>query len=144
MDCQFVAIKRCRTLARLRETLSSLPATLEETYERIVNSIDAEDTEDAERILTWLCYSVRPLTLVEMAETLAVDLVDSRFHEDRRLVEVADVLAVCPNLVVQTVLDKDVPKIPVLKAGTTIVLLAHASVKDYLLSRYPRLGKLKR
>jgi hypothetical protein len=143
VDCQFVAIKKCRTLARLKATLSSLPATLEETYERIVGSIDPEDIEDAERILVWLCYSLRSLTLFEIAEALAIDVVDSNFYDDRRLAEVADVLNICPNFVVQTLLENDDPQDPVLKAGTTIIRLAHASVKDFLLARHPRIGKLQ-
>jgi len=46
---------------------------LDETYERILNSIEDEDQQYARRALVWLAFSIRPLHIEELAEAAVVD-----------------------------------------------------------------------
>ena len=45
----------------LRTSLQSLPQTLEDTYSRILLSIDQEYVRDAISVLRWLAFSARPV-----------------------------------------------------------------------------------
>src|SRR5436190_21073547 len=57
----------------IRAVLASLPQTLDETYNRILKSIDSRYHQEAITALTWLALSVRPLTLDEVAEACILD-----------------------------------------------------------------------
>jgi hypothetical protein len=50
----------------LRKALESLPKTLEETYARILANIDEKHRQYAIRILQFLTYSERLLTIHEV------------------------------------------------------------------------------
>ena len=45
VECQLDALRRCRTSEGLLKALNSLPKTLDETYERILQGIDENDRE---------------------------------------------------------------------------------------------------
>jgi ankyrin repeat protein len=118
-------------LEELDEALGSLPATLEETYERALSAVEEKRREGFCYLLRWLSFSARPMQLGEVTEILAIDfsakprpLYDPRrrfingaryFHRHSNLVSV---------LIVKT------------KSGQHQELrLAHLSVRDYLLSK---------
>ena len=94
-------------------------------------SINQESVEDARRILTVLCYAMRPLTTKELIEAVAVELGDEpRFNSDGRLDSADDIRRVCPGLI-----DVDVkPEYGALgpSAETLRVRIAHFSVQEYL------------
>jgi hypothetical protein len=69
----------------LRKTLKSLPRTLDDTYARILASINEAYSQDALRILQWLVYSTRPLLLEEVAEVVAVNTEELQFNVDHLL-----------------------------------------------------------
>jgi ankyrin repeat protein len=56
----------------IRQILSELPRTLDETYERILLKIDEEKRAYAHRLFQWLVVSIRPLRVEELAELFAV------------------------------------------------------------------------
>ena len=89
-------------MVKLRQALDSLPKTLNETYERILCSIDLSFKDEALRILQWLTYAGRPLSLEEVAEILAfdVDKNDITFNRENRLPEPKEVLSICCGLVI--------------------------------------------
>ncbi len=64
----------CRHIKGLREALKALPETLDDTYDRILMSIDKNDSQDALRVLQWLVCSARPVRIKEVAEAIATDL----------------------------------------------------------------------
>ncbi|MCJ1403803.1 hypothetical protein MMC11_007026 [Xylographa trunciseda] len=98
--CQLDELRKCLKPAILRNTLKSLPRTLDDTYARILCNIDEQYKEDAFKILQWLAYSVRPLSIEEMAEVLAVDTEGyPRIDPNNRLREPRDVLTICSSLV---------------------------------------------
>jgi hypothetical protein len=102
------ALAKCRNKAQLRISLSTLPPTLDETYERILSAIREEDAEYAVRILRWLSFSERPLLLEEVAEVVALDPGrEVPFHEDEVLLDPLDVLEICSSLVITTTISKD-------------------------------------
>ena len=136
--CQLDAIRKCVKLDTLRKTLSNLPRTLEDTYQRILCSIDEEYVDDALKILQWLTFSARPMSLDEIAEVVAIDLTKNpKFDDARRLRRPQDVVSICSSLVVvsseqiQADNTNSQPEEPVL---TDMIALAHLSVKDYLTS----------
>ncbi|KAK2747861.1 hypothetical protein FQN55_004738 [Onygenales sp. PD_40] len=113
--------------------LGSLPATLDETYDRILLSIDEEHSEYALRILTWLAFSARPLFLSEVAEVVAVDT-DNGLDPGGVLEDPMDVMAICSTLVTITApREKRFFQLKRKVVEETVVLV-HYSVKEYLLS----------
>ena len=56
-------------------------------YLRIITQIDESYGEDAFRILQWLVYSARPLSLSEIAEVLAIEWDDTCFSTESRLTD---------------------------------------------------------
>jgi hypothetical protein len=57
----------------IQKALSSLPKTLDDTYDRILCQIDKEYIQYTLQILHWLTYSARPLGIEEIAEVTAID-----------------------------------------------------------------------
>jgi ankyrin repeat protein len=97
------SLGKCRNRATLRNALKTLPPTLDETYERILRSIRQEDINYAIRILRWLAFSVRPLTIAEIAEVVAIDIDrDPAFDAEEVLEDPLDILNICTSLVTIT------------------------------------------
>ncbi|KUM55675.1 hypothetical protein ACN42_g11571, partial [Penicillium freii] len=121
--CQLDSLARCRHEAAMEEALESLPLNLNETYERIFESIPSELRIDAIRLLQFLVHSKRPLTLAEVKEVIATQIEDESrgFDIKRRLFCETDILAYCPSLVT------------VIYNNDKELHLAHFSVEEYLL-----------
>ncbi|KAI9703722.1 MAG: hypothetical protein M1836_007492 [Candelina mexicana] len=98
--CQLDSLKNCLNLKALRKALKTLPATLDETYARILKNICSEYEGNAFTILQWLVYSARPLRLEEVVDVIAVDVKgDPRFDLENRLAEPREILKICSSLV---------------------------------------------
>lgn len=116
----------------LRQSLATLPQTLDETYERILTSIPREDCVYAIRILQWLTFSARPLSIDEVAEVAAIDVArEPTFDRDEVLVDPLEALAICSSLVTFTTNPQ------------RIITLAHYSVQEYLASDRIKQGSAK-
>ncbi|KAJ4986108.1 pfs domain-containing protein [Stagonosporopsis vannaccii] len=125
--CQLDTLAKCRNRAMLRRSLASLPSTLDNTYDRILSAISEEDSVYAIRALRWLAVSTRPLYLKEIAEVVAIDTDrEPAFEHEEVLEDPSDILDICSSLV-------SVTKENTLSKKRVIVL-AHYSVKEYLLS----------
>lgn len=139
MVCQIDELKKCLNLPMLRKQLKSLPATLQQTYERILLNIGQDYSQYALKLLQWLTYSKQLLSLWELAEVVAIDEdEDPRFDPERRFPEPEDILWICSSLLTATEEEdddvwEDYPRqrerVKVVK-----VKLAHFSVKEYLIS----------
>jgi len=113
----------------LRKALKSLPKTLDDTYVRILCTIKAEYYSYAFKILQWLVFSVRPLSIQEAAEILAIDEEAERgFDPEYRLEDPRDILTICSSLVTIAIAKKDHNE------DYEELRLAHYSVKEYLIS----------
>ena len=134
--CQLDTLGKCRNRLTLRKALTSLPSTLDETYDRILCAISKEDSEYAVRILRWLAFSARPLLVEEIAEVIAIDVErNPAFNREEVLEDPLDVLSICSSLVTITTTRSTWNR---LQTGPDVpsrcVALAHYSVKEYLIS----------
>jgi hypothetical protein len=124
----------------LRKSLASLPRTLDQTYDRILTAISEEYAEYAMRILQWLTFSARPLSVEEVAEVVAIDVArDPAFDRDEVLVDPLEALDICSSLVTITTNQVDRRSV----SAQRIVALAHYSVQEYLVSDRIRQGSAK-
>lgn len=138
-------LEKCVTVAHLRKALECLPHTLDDTYDRILRSINSDEIyrRDAFRIFQWLVYATRPLLLEEVAEIIAIDTVESQFDPENRLSDPRDLLTICSTLITTVTLktekdvgesdSSDVPESENVHVKTEIYL-AHFSIKEYLTS----------
>lgn len=148
--CQLDALSGCRSLNKLRQTLDSLPTTLDGTYDRILCNIDPMFKRETLQILQWLASSLRPLTVEEVAELVAFDVDgEPKFDAANRLADVEEILDLCSSLTICTMPDsaesddtnRDLEgSTTISEAGGPIIRLAHFSVKEYLLSSRIRQG----
>ena len=124
----------------LRKSLASLPQTLDQTYDRILTTISEEYAEYAMRILQWLTFSARPLSVEEVAEVVAIDVArDPAFDGDEVLEDPLEALNICSSLVTITTNEVDRRSGP----AQRIIALAHYSVQEYLVSDRIRQGSAK-
>ncbi|RYO17084.1 hypothetical protein AA0111_g11220, partial [Alternaria arborescens] len=138
--CQLDTLGKCCNRAMLRKSLASLPRTLDQTYDRILSAISDEHSNYAIRILQWLTFSARPLSVEEVAEVVAIDVArDPAFDRDEVLEDPLEVLDICSSLV--TITTNEVDR----RSGSAqrIVALAHYSVQEYLVSDRIRQGLAK-
>jgi len=127
--CQLETLRRC-PLRYISSTLEELPETLDETYERILQSIPKKMQKDAHRIFQWIMVSSRPLRIEELAEVFAINFdeemsgipkFEPRWRDPNA--ETA-VLSACSTLV--AIVDH--------QWNGKIVQFSHFSVKEYLAS----------
>ena len=125
----------------MRRVLQELPASLDETYERILGEILKSNPDQAYRLLQCLTVATRPLRVDELAEILALDFdggedgipelnADWRWDDKQQ-----GVLATCSSLIV--VVEGYVNY----WEKTRVVQFAHFSVKEFLTS--DRLADIK-
>ena len=102
------ALARSRTRADFNDCLQSLPSGsdgLRQTYRDAMDRIQSQDKQDvryAMRILAWLCFSARPLKVLELRYALAIDSHkdnEQDFNENRLLPR-EDIEPLCNGLVV--------------------------------------------
>jgi ankyrin repeat protein len=123
----------------LQKALATLPPTLDQTYDRILAGIDVDYSQYALRILQWLTFSARPLSIDEVAEVVAIDTRrDPAFDRDEVLEDPMEVLNICSSLVT-TMVDHNSNTWG--ESPRPIVALAHYSVKEYLVSDRIWIGK---
>ena len=102
---QLMELKKCRTQKAIREQLNNLPEGLDETYDRVLLGIDKKDHGYTKTFLLWLCFAVRPLTLKELAATVAVNLAAEngpQFECENKIQDISDVLNMCSSFVIKS------------------------------------------
>ncbi|KAJ5641187.1 hypothetical protein N7490_005187 [Penicillium lividum] len=98
--CQLDTLQTCLDLQMLRKSLKHLPATLEETYARILASINENYRPYAIKILQFLTYSERPLAIKEALDIVVIDPYGNPlFDPALRLPEPREIMRVCSSLV---------------------------------------------
>ncbi|KAN0136461.1 hypothetical protein V8E53_005829 [Lactarius tabidus] len=136
--CQLEMLRNCLP-KNVRRILRELPASLDETYERMLREILEVNAEQVYRLLQCLAVSTRPLRVDELVEVLALDFdvaeegvpTLSGWRSDD---EEQDVLSACSSLIVVVDGFDHFGK-------TRVVQFAHFSVKEFLTS--DRLANLK-
>ncbi|KAF9232181.1 hypothetical protein BU15DRAFT_81525 [Melanogaster broomeanus] len=121
VQCQLDRLNGCWSLGDLREVLDTLPATLYETYDRMLRAIDKQEFGGrvARRALMWLVTALRPLTLSQLAEALTIDR-DNAVSSMPTMHE-TDIIEICGSFVS-------------FNERSSIITLSHYSVKEYLTS----------
>ena len=143
VKCQLDALGRCLSLSSLRKALRSLPKDLDDTYARILQSIeDDEHSKLVATVVQWLAYSREPMSIAEISEVLTVDLDDDhQFDVERRLEDPQDLLRICSSFVTTVTRTGDYGPAP---GSNEILQFAHFSVREYLESSRIHDGPAKR
>ncbi|KAH8804087.1 hypothetical protein DL96DRAFT_1686730 [Flagelloscypha sp. PMI_526] len=129
--CQVDILQGVKSSEQLRKSLHSLPKSLSETYNYILEKIPQELRVQAHRLFAILSFASTVISINELSALLAVDLVNERndddlpvFREEYRFRDPLDVVDLGTSLVSRVVSAYD---------GTIHLQLAHASVKEHLL-----------
>jgi len=149
--CQLFELSQSKSTrpSRVENVLKTLPATLDETYARMLERIGPADRGDAFTLLRWLAYAMRPMKLAELQTAVIIrpedDEVDAGDEGD-----LGDSLSILAGLVVFSEGSDDVAASdsstdedefwnnhdPPAEAANltphTRIRLAHFSVKEYL------------
>ncbi|KAJ3885138.1 ectomycorrhiza-induced ankyrin-domain/NACHT-domain-containing protein [Lentinula edodes] len=124
VDCQMMQLQKCPKNRDVKEALKTLPATLQDTYDQALERLERlpqREREDVQHVLLWLLYAFKPLTKRKVNDIWKVDLLKQNFDPDEMDLQV----------------EKDIPSTFVTVGQNNIIQLAHASVKEYLIS-YPQ------
>jgi hypothetical protein len=111
----------------IRHALNHLPEGLQETYENILGKVEPGCVDIVKQTLQWLVCDVLTLTLAELYECLAIEQDMDHIDEEAQLSSPMDIYDLCGSLIAVTAEGE--------------VILAHLSVKDYLLSDAIKHGK---
>lgn len=108
--------------AKVRKRLHTLPRSLGELYARCLDAVPPDDRADVHRILIWLVFACSPLSADDVAQLLSFDYTEPTpvFDTSLQPSSTTAVLSLIGSTFV-TVQDGE-------------VRLAHASVKDFILS----------
>ncbi|KAI9439163.1 hypothetical protein H4582DRAFT_1775797, partial [Lactarius indigo] len=126
--CQLETLQHCLP-QNVPRVLRELPASLDETYERVLKEIVTANRRQAYRLLQCLTVASRPLRVEELAEILALDFDGAKegipeLKEDWRGEDQQEtVLSTCSSLI--SVVDD---------GGHRVVQFSHFSVKEFLTS----------
>jgi len=127
--CQLEALRHCLPPS-VKRILDELPESLDDTYERILRSINKANRDHALRLLQCVTVAIRPLRVEELAEVLAVDFDAARnggipiLKPDWRWSDQHQaVLSTCSSLI--AIVDD---------GDSQVVQFSHFSVKEFLTS----------
>jgi ankyrin repeat protein len=132
----------------VRRTLDELPKNLPEAYDRILRNIDRSRAAAAAReVLRWLVHAQRQLATSELLEVTGFLIQEGpRFDREEVLGDLDDILRICSSLVSVTTSEHETDSELDDRGGRCAafapghVRLAHASVKEYLVSGSPCLA----
>ncbi|KAK5409380.1 hypothetical protein LTR06_006953 [Exophiala xenobiotica] len=129
-ECQLNALQsmKDRRAKRIQESLEMLPADIFKTYSRIIGSFEHSSEKSlAARILMFVCYSARPVTVAEVAEFAILEDGMKSVDPQDRLEDFAGIIAPLNSL---------------LDIRGEILALSHKSVQEFLIAGHRR-GLLK-
>jgi len=124
--CQFQSFQNLKQASKVRQALDNLPNGLDETYIRMLLTIDPDYHHQVRRALEWLAFAMRPLTIGELAEAFVTDPENSP-PVGERLFTPEDILEYLPGLVTTTTFHH--------RREYDRIRLAHFSIKEYLVSQ---------
>ena len=89
------------TLRKVKIALASLPEEIDKTYDEVLQRIHAQGADHvalALKVLGWIRYATRPLSIRELQHAVAVEPGDAQFDEDG-IPDISLVLSVCAGIV---------------------------------------------
>jgi hypothetical protein len=102
--------------------LEGTPKSLEQIYTDILVRIPPQDRFVARKTLFWLTFALRALRFDELCEAVVIEEGKLSIADDMRLIEPGELLKICQSLISYD-------------ATTSVVTLAHSSVREFLTSR---------
>lgn len=133
------------TLRDVQHELESLPASLDETYERILTQVPPLHKEKLHKLLRWLIFAARPVSLEELDEVMAVDHRSQCYDAASKLMSPEQLFQLGAGLIIKSYKptktsapfrfmrennDYSILHVP----AAVEAKLSHASVKDFLVS----------
>lgn len=106
--------------SQVKMAFQNLPKTLDSTYEDAMQRLSAQQRDDVElaiKVLSWISYAIRPLSIVELQHAIAIDFSEKEFDEEA-LTDQDILTSVCGGLVR---IDQE----------TTTVRLIHSTAQEY-------------
>lgn len=106
-------------VSHFKNALKTLPLGLQTMYDDALNRIaaDVPHTEDALKVLYWVSFAKRPLTVDELIHALAVTLEDKDYDADNELLD--EITSICAGLLI-------------IDPISCVVRLAHHTTDEYL------------
>ena len=99
-------MKKCLTPAMVRTELKRMPETLDQTYDRILQSVPSLHESFVQSALHWLAFATRPLQLQELAEAVVLSPESGGFEPDVcRLLDENLILELCGTLVTASIVE---------------------------------------
>lgn len=127
VQCQLDLLSAQRTGRDVMKALEKIPEGLNGTYELILERISPSDRVLAREALVWLTYSCQPMRLAALNEAVVIHRGDEYLDDECKLCDQRAILYICQGLVSYD-------------ERTTIITLAHSSVKAYLTSELIKHG----
>lgn len=136
--CQIDQICLLTNDKQRRKALETLPRDLFETYQRILERVDAEPPSNkdlVERSLRWLTHSEKSLSTESLLTAIAIDIGAESVDEDD-FADEEDILKLCSSLISRANTEAD-------SNGGSTLQLSHFTVKEFLtdtrLAQIPRI-----
>lgn len=126
-ESQIANVQSQYTDRDIKRALLGMPDNLNETYSRILQSRNSNNTyrKYVRKMLLWLSFANRPLHLTELCEALVIEEGDVDIDASNRLHDVNMILRLGQGLVV-------------LDDASGYVTLGHSSVKTFITSSFAR------
>ena len=87
------------SVSQLEAVLERLPRNLDEHFDRALAKIRPENKKEAKRLLTWLAFSKRPLTVHELLDALTIDVDKECIERGEPPRSPDELLSICPDLI---------------------------------------------
>ncbi|KAF9063467.1 ankyrin repeat-containing domain protein [Rhodocollybia butyracea] len=120
------ALEKCQTPRQIKQVLERLPSTLEELYLHAMLKEHTEHQADAYRLLQWLICAAEPVSVDQVGEILAIDILEQTFDPEDRPLNIEEGLY---GIVSSTL---------IVIETNGVVQLAHNSVKEFLVAEHLR------
>ena len=91
VQCQLERLAKLKTQGAIHDALTTLPLTLDRTYEYMLCRIDSEDRQLARDILELLSFSLMPMNLNRICEFLQITLGMAVLDHSKKLTDPKDV-----------------------------------------------------
>ncbi|KAJ7208577.1 ankyrin repeat-containing domain protein [Mycena pura] len=137
--CLLQELEKCKKPAELEARLEELPRTLHDIYARWLSpeALSPEYLPDAEKLLCWIAFSARPLTVAELEDTIAFNFADPThfvFDPTRRTIRGSFAEWLSGLISITHGSSESLYNADDFLRDDCIVSLAHSSVLDYLTS----------
>lgn len=114
--------------------LQNLPKSLIETYDRLLDKIEAAERRTIiKKMFEWIICARQPLLVDELREGISFTLEDDLWDQTKVVTNFARLLRACGNLVVVDTFDETINKPIRYVKKTRFVQLAHYTLQQYLL-----------